>query len=264
MGMISRGRALWPLLAASLVCGCGGRSHGGDQSSTLRVLPVDGGQDLVGVWVGEVEHTVTAIENSGPSAGPEHVVLVLSNADGRLSGSVVFGDHSPPQPATDPEAFYPPITPAPTGALQTGQFIALLRQPFDGEPYSLFDVRQTATRITFEILPAELWKGWCALQTMTYEVSEASMLNYGEFTCAPDSLATASPEVGKAGLCLSGGVGSGLPCLCDQTSCHADLTGNGNIETFDLELDEGVLEGVMPSFSPSGIWSYGVKLHRVE
>jgi hypothetical protein len=216
------------------------------------------------VWVGEVEHAVTAIENSGPAAGPEHVVLVLSEADGGVSGSIVFGDHSPPPPATNPDAFYPPITPAPIGALQTGQFIALLQEPFDGDPYSLFDVRQTATRITFEILPAELWKGWCALQTMTYDAPEANTSNDGKFTCAPGSSAIDNPEVGKAGLCLAGGIGSGLPCLCDQTSCHADLTGNGDIETFDLELNDGLLEGVMPSFSPSGIWGYGVKLHRVE
>src|SRR5262249_34353486 len=104
---------------------------------------------LVGVWVGQVSHTITSIDDNGPEAPPEHVVLVVEESDGGVSGSIVFGEGQPPPRATEPSIFYPPVTPSTDIAEQYAQYTDLIANPYDGQPYSLFHVHRTATRLGF-------------------------------------------------------------------------------------------------------------------
>ena len=201
--------------------------------------------DRVEVWVGQVEHKITSLGDHGPDAPPEHVVLALFDRDGLAGGSIVFGSGPEPPKATDPNSFYPPLTPASTREEQEWQVNDMTGRPFDGQPYSLFNVHKTGMRLTFEVMPHELWKDWCSLQPNGCAV----------FT--PSS----TPEEGPDYLCLM----YNHPCFCTDKSCHADLTSVWLVWLVDLEFRGDSLEGLTYRMdSGTGIWSDGVKLRRVQ
>jgi hypothetical protein len=227
-----------------------------DAGQDAAMIADGGHEDPAEVWVGQVAHKVTSFGDNGPDAPPEHVVLALFHADGVVGGAIVFGNGPRPPKATDPAAVYPPITPPSTLAEQERQLDELVAGLFDGQPYSLFNVHRSEARMTFEVMPYELWKDWCALQPETYSSFDGAEYTY---VCAPSG-AAGSAEVGLGYLCRGNGFG---PCECDKKSCHADLSFGWGV---DLELRGDVLEGVFTytKGSGSGIWGNGIKLRRLR
>jgi hypothetical protein len=269
-------------LSASAIFGCGGHFDDSESKPAQRVLPsssgtggapalVDagyqvatnpdaGGEALLGVWVGQIEHAITARDDTGPAAPPQHVVMVVVQASGTLAGSIVFGDAPPFPTATDPNAFYPPITPLGPPEAREGELFDLVRNPFDGQPYSFFYVNHTDTRLMFEVVPAELWKDWCAMQPKTYP---SRRLPSQPWVCAVHSTLQSNPEFDQDALCNGNGDAKS-PCVCDEKSCHAD-TMNPNDWNVDLALQGESLEGLAYSYgSAGGIWSHGMKLRRIS
>jgi hypothetical protein len=195
------------------------------------------------VWVGETTSWVT-YPDPVTFDRPEHVVLVLNPEGSKDRGSIVLGDRPPPPPATDPDAFYPPID-------GDGYSIAnFLKQfPLEGQPYTLLDVWQTDARLTFQINPFELWKDWCRLQTRCSTGPSPEMDGH-------------APR--KSDLC---GYGDPVVCTCEDSVCSwTSMQPAFWSFTIDLELRGALLEGqvLAGGGSPSGLYTLGMRLTRVK
>jgi hypothetical protein len=185
---------------------------------------------LAGVWTGYVENYMF------PSAA-DGITMTLSVSGSIVTGTMVFGSGTPPSPATDPNADYPPgfgLTPS-GGPMPPG------RAPFAGEGFvytiemGTFDGARLRTGVT----TVELWKGWCALQT-SYLV-QAAPAAYGclpgngcygspagvggSWTCSVTNPVTQAMVPVDCGKCfvLCNGPGA-LPCLCDVNGCAVSAT----------------------------------------
>jgi hypothetical protein len=186
--------------------------------------------------------------------GSDTVVLKLAFAsDGAVTGTVQFGSAALLAPPTDPSIGYPPnlTSTAPAGLLEGFAFTVL------GGTY-------TAPRVHLTLYNNELWKQWCELQTVIYEVdngdptsdagpcgaffgygclpnggtmTSASGCSVGTCTTPPSSLAV---DCGKLVLCMGGG----RICSCTATSCTVSLPATGPT-SFDMQLRSGALNGTV-------------------
>jgi hypothetical protein len=187
------------------------------------------------------------------SSGSDAIALTFAiDAAGVVKGTVVFGMGTPPAPATDPNASYPPDlvqggvvqNPIPTalGYVAEGYSYAFDGGSFDGH------------RLRIDVNTAQLWTSWCALQTQAADGSSSCLPPWpamgtsstpkGAFdTCEiqnPQDQKWYSVTCVKLGLC-SAGVS---PCACTPAGCTTVAEGFGS--SFDL-----FVEGT----SASGVWN---------
>jgi hypothetical protein len=139
-------------------------------------------------------------------------------------GTVTFGAGSPPPPATDPDAAYPP------GATQIATTTVV-----EGFPYTIARGTLVGSRLRFTIWETEVWSGWCALQTQfpgstwclpnggTYYEDTNGMCSYQ----SSPSAQTTPVNCTKLALCTSG------VCACESGGCT--VTFYGSVE-FDMAL----------------------------
>lgn len=180
--------------------------------------------DLAGdVWTGYVEAFTF------PS-GSDAVRIVFDSAPAgttSTSGVVIFGEGTPPPPATDPNVGYPP-------GVRSLPVVLV-----EGMPYPFTDASVSASRIQLTADASVVYERWCELQ---YPVplapgatSYGCLPNAGGFTvdgqCGYVDPATDTMhyvDCGRARLCAIGG-----PCVCDASECHAHAS---SIGTFDFHV----------------------------
>jgi hypothetical protein len=151
-----------------------------------------------------------------------------SDAAGLSEGTVVFGMGTPPPPATDPNAGYPP------GFSNT--MPPLLGQLWEGFPYPMHNGVLTGRRLKFAVSWADLWAGWCALQTPAADGSGNCLPNWGgmeiDGVCSqrnPQTGQVVVVDCGKFFLC-----DLDRPCTCSGTTCA--VSPDWASVTFDMAL----------------------------
>src|SRR6185369_16576824 len=125
--------------------------------------------------------------------GSDRVRLVV---DGSGHGTLEIGDAAPIPPATDPNVGYPPggySTFSPVNVGAQGRLAPLV----EGFRYPLHGVAVDADRIHLGVDPADLYTGWCPLQT-SYPADAAQ----GFYSCLPIvSGSTLTPGLSGNGTC---------------------------------------------------------------
>jgi hypothetical protein len=251
---------------AALVLGCsghvvelgtsgdGGGGGGGDDGGSSGVNP------LSGTYKGY-------IESFKFPDGSDTVIMSLTFADdGKVTGTVFFGDSPALAPPTDPNLGYPPGY---TGLPDPG------RSTLESFAFTVLGAIYASPRVTLGFDANELWKAWCGTQTTIYPKYNGEsdggcgpLIGYG---CLPDigygqgtggctwyscdQPANTPVDCGKLALC--GGQGPN-PCTCTATSCTVSAPVTPGI-TFDMQLVSGALDG-----SEQGIGGSALNVHLVK
>jgi hypothetical protein len=188
--------------------------------------------------MGTLQSWTGYLESYQLSIGSDTVRLSFANdSSGQVTGTVTFGEGTPPPPATDPTVGYPP------GVADVGMS-GLLWAPLPGFPYSIVAGSYASGRLRIGIDILELWAGWCAMQTQGPD---------GSPNCGPNGF-SATYSGGTDGqpcvvsVTTNGGkklqydcgwfricVDAPTICLCSPAGCSANWTPGGSI-TFDMFL----------------------------
>lgn len=190
---------------------------------------------LAGTWTGYVE-------NYQFPSGSGTIVLSFSGHDGgSVSGTIVFGQGSPPPPPTDPTVGYYPdgvnLSSAPPGTI------------IEGFPYTVVAPSLAGTRARFGAVAREPYRPWCELQTSYVWMPPC------DFACTPSwpaDISTPSDRVtlqnpsGGPNLIMNTGrwaqcSGVDGVCDCDPTSCTVRFDAP-NV-SFDMQMTPGHLDG---------------------
>jgi len=188
---------------------------------------------LVGTWNGY-------FANAGPPWDSLRLVILGASEAGGLCGTLTIGMGKPLPPATNPDVGYPP------GMEIVGFGVPLVQ----GYSFTLLQGTVQASRVRFGVAYAQVWRGWCALQSVCPD-----WLNTGPVQilgCAPNGPAQASPggctitnpmsgemitiDCNKYHLC-SPDIGV---CDCTQAGCAARA---GSNVTFDMLFQNDELSG---------------------
>jgi len=198
-------------------------------------------------WTGYVENRTFA-------SGSDTLTLKFSeDANGVVSGTIVFGMGIPPPPATDPSVGYPPNLVSsslfPPGPGLATSYVA------EGFPYA-FDGGSLATgRLRFSANLWQLWAGWCELQTPASDGSGSCVPNWGGTSAGPprnmcsqtnpQTMKVVPVDCGKLFLCFAG-FG---PCSCTASGCGLSKQ-NGDSAAFDIFITADTASGSadMPFF----------------
>jgi hypothetical protein len=124
---------------------------------------IDGGTDtsIEGGPFGPSESWTGYIEQYSFSSGSDALKLTFSTDDhGVAVGAVVFGQGTPPAPATNPDVGYPPDF---LQAARDHRIDAIYLA--EGYSYAFDAGKLDGQRLQFSANLAQLWSGWCALQT---------------------------------------------------------------------------------------------------
>lgn len=192
-------------------------------------------ESVKGVWSGYLENFQLSMDDSIE-------VSIDVTSDGSLAGQVILGKATPPAPATDPDAPWPPsldlVTP-------------VLPRYIPGFAYDARNIRWEARRLRFDIAQYQAWQPWCALQ-------ESYQTEPGSFNCIPGNGGVGTMPAGTSvRMCFTqdgagnviapvecfklgvfcGGTG---PCACDETACNARTDFS---YSFDIALRDGVGDG---------------------
>ena len=236
------------LAIAMLLVGCSGTeievgSNVRDAAGATSPCMMGSQMPIVGRWEGYVE-------NQRYVSGSDALLLVISGAnESALCGSVTFGMGTPPAPATDPDAAYPP-------AQFPYNILAVGKEPgrYEGFPFTLVDGKVTLPVVQFRMTVNEIWKGWCELQT-PYPWEDAGSPD--AFSCMPNEEVQFTEGQGCWFRLPDGGqlpIACGKTALCGgQKSCSCTAAGckgrtiqaeleHGDLQ-FDLNLDGNALDG---------------------
>jgi hypothetical protein len=183
--------------------------------------------DNVQSWTGYVENYKFA-------SGSDVIKFTFGiDVAGQVFGKIYLGNGTPPLPATDPNVGYPPDHFK--NGLGSGRgYLA------EGFAYSMASAVYSPRRLQFGIRDAELWEGWCALQTPV-PGSDMCVPNWsgGSVPGNPDrSCYQNDPTSGKRvfvdcarmELCFFE-----LMCTCTTTACSPNLSFGATV-TFDLAI----------------------------
>jgi hypothetical protein len=200
--------------------GAGGAEAGDEvgNDAVLDGMPPEASPSdpLPGTWVGAIENFTT-----GDGTG----ALTLTVRSGPLGGQVTFGSSLPPPPATDPDVGYPPGFHVGYGSNVLG--VSAVIQPYPGFPYSLVNPTFDGQQLRFDVVLAELWKGWCGLQTPLADATDAGVKYFCEHDWAvtqqasgcsqldPQSMQQVPIDCEKVALC---GLTAGI-CSCTAQAC---------------------------------------------
>jgi hypothetical protein len=205
----------------------------------------------------------TGYEEPGKfNSGSDAIVLTFAvDAAGVVAGTVVFGMGTPPPPATDPDAYYPPdLLKGPFG-IQRLPLGAALGYVAEGYSYTFDGGSFDGHRLRFEVNMAQVWASWCALQTQGADGSSSCLPNWPGMggpssvnspveDCEiqnPQTMKWYSVSCAKMALCYGAG-----PCTCTPASCTVVASGLGT--SFDLFID---------GTTATGSWNNG-NVHFVE
>jgi len=194
---------------------------------------------VAGEWQGYFENYSLSVENQSLAADDSLSISILVANDGTLSGHVTMGRATPPAPATDPAAVWPPGT-----DLDRVSFSSDYPAYIAGYAYQAHDIRWEARRLRFEIDRYEPWQSWCQLQLPSANPD-------GSLGCLP---ANANAAVGRLNdpQCVvfdTAGAVSPVSCaqeiLCRMCTCDANGCGAAStpVYTFDVALRDGVGDG---------------------
>jgi hypothetical protein len=220
------------------MAGAGGGAAGSGAAGSGPSLP-DGGSAPDATPLPPPQSWTGYLENSAFPSGSDDIKLTFTiDSAGRVVGTVVFGQGTPPPPATDPNVGYPASFHPGSGSTFGGAVMFLA----EGYTYA-FSGTLASNRLRFNAPFSQLWKDWCALQT-SYEPDGA---------CLPSRMAT----VDETHKCLYGGpkAGQWVPvdcdklamclsytiCPCDAKSCQASPEGGG--ASFDLLITNDTADG---------------------
>lgn len=134
-----------------LVSSMGGR----DGSIAVPGAPRDGGYPGDVSSLGPLQSWTGYVEAYQFPSGSDAVNLSFAlDPSGTLVGTAILGAGTPPPPATDPTAAYPP------GA----EYRGYTPPPIEGFPYTIAGGTMVGSRLRFTIWMSEIWKSWCPLQ----------------------------------------------------------------------------------------------------
>ncbi len=206
--------------ARHLIGGVNQTGSGGDtgQASTFQMFDAGYPGDVSGLGAGE--SWTGYIENYGLPTGSRSDAIHLAFAGdptGVVVGTMTLGTGAPPPPATDPNVGYPP------GVAATDLFIQYIAEGF---PYTMANGSLVGERLRFDARPAELWTGWCALETPAPNSSQcvpgwASTLTANDTICTITDPTTGKDvpiDCAKLVLCRFAAV-----CSCSATTCYPEL-----------------------------------------
>jgi hypothetical protein len=133
-------------------------------------------------WV----HTTTVTD---PTGYTETATLVLEHVgEPDFGGSIRFGEGEPPTSPGD----------APFADGDGGSYWLCSRQiPTRGVEYRLHDAKQYPDRLTFSIVPGEVWNAWCAMQTSPCGDRECKAHKICQ--CTADGCTSFPPEADRPG-----------------------------------------------------------------
>jgi hypothetical protein len=189
-------------------------------------------------WTGYIENHMF------PSGSDAIVLKFATDAKGVVAGSIVFGMGTPPPPATDPNVGYPSNLLA--GGLTFGPGLGV-GYVAEGYSYAFDGGSFDGHRLRFTVNFAQLWTGWCALQTPASDGSGWCLPNWGSMAnpmanmCAqfdPKTNQAVPVDCGKLFLCS----GPTAVCACGAKTCGVS-TSNIVGAMFDVFLTDGTGSG---------------------
>jgi hypothetical protein len=208
--------------------------------------------------VGPGESWTGYVENRTFASGSDTLTLKFAaDADGVVSGTIVFGMGTPPPPATDPNVGYPPnlvsSSPLPPGPGLATRYVA------EGFPYAFYGGSLATGRLRFSANLWQLWAGWCALQTPASDGSGGCLPNWGGMSAGPprnmcsqtnpQTMEVVPVDCGKLFLCF-GGFG---PCSCPASGCG--LSQQTDPAVFDIFITADTASGSaeLPFFGTNNV-----------
>ena len=192
-------------------------------------------ESVQGVWTGY-------LENFQLSTDDTLKISIDVASDGTLSGQVVLGMDTPPAPATDGNAVWPP---------SVDPNMPLLPPYMPGFAYEARNIRWEARRLRFEMAQFQAWQPWCALQ-QSYQIGP------DWFSCIPGTggMSERDPSSGAVTCVATDADGSNPtpvpcfkltafcsiigPCACDAATCKARTD---MFYSFDIALRDGIGDG---------------------
>jgi hypothetical protein len=215
----------------------GGTSTGAAGMATLMAGPLGPTQS----WTGYVEQFMF------PSGSDALKLTFATDAKGVAKGAVVFGNGTPPAPATNPNIGYPPAFNA--AIRDEGGFGQVTAPDFVAEGFSYaFDGGSfDSDRLRFTVDMAQLWAGWCALQrpatdpaSTCFPGSSASGSGNGPtMTCAqinPTNGQSVAVDCAEEAVCFE------QICACSASSCGL-ASPSHDTAVFDVFLSGDTLSG---------------------
>lgn len=185
----------------------GGSSTGGSSTGGSGITSCNDEFPFLGIWDGNVlDYAFEPVENV-------RLELLQAGAGG-ISGTITFGEGEPLEPATDPNAAYPP------GASYSvaGQPSAITYWP--GHPYPITQGAACDATFRFGINTWEIWDSWCRLQEPVYQEEfgwvctlkgAGPLSDEGCHITASDGR-SASYTGAKCALCKL--------CVCEESGCY--------------------------------------------
>lgn len=211
------------------VTGAAGAVGGSTGAAGLKAGPLGPSQS----WTGYLEQATF-------SSGSDQAKLTFAeDANGIVAGTIVFGMGTPPPPATNPNVGYPVGVSGHHGlSEEPGGYVA------EGYSYTFDGGTLETHRLRFNVNMAQLWAGWCALQTQADGGSSACVPNWPESTDGqscwltnPNNNQMTMYDCGKVVLCGDMGM-----CVCTASGCTFDQMGTYS-SSFDLFMNGDALSG---------------------
>jgi hypothetical protein len=202
------------------------------------------------------------VENYHFASGSDRIKLVFTtDASGKVTGTVTFGNVPAPPPATDPNVGYP------LGASSYDDKI------LEGPAFTIRNGSLQSYRLRFAVDTSELWAGWCALQTPPSDGSDTCIPNWsgrndGQGQCVlfpPTSSfygGDAGPDAWPAGTqfvdCAKMQLCQDRICKCSPSGCtvsspdeiFSPFRFNGS---FDVFLANGTGSGSVTGFTERNV-----------
>ncbi len=182
--------------------------------------------------LGATESWTGYIENFRFPSGSDVIKFSFAtDPSGQVAGSVVFGNGTPPAPATDPNTGYPP-------GFGMQSFI---QAPTEGFVYSIPDGSFAANRLRFSASAFEVWDGWCRMQPAPTDGSEMCLPNWsggsngGECYLTSPAGKNVTVDCGKFALCIMDRV-----CACSPAGCKVSPWPS---VSFDVFVANGTASG---------------------
>jgi len=171
------------------------------------------------------------VESYSFPSGSDRVRIIFDSAtgDGPRTGVVIFGEGSPPPPATDPTIGYP-----------AGAGEGYRQEIWEGYEYPIVEGSVSGARVQVAVDLGHLYEDWCRLQ-MPIPQDDSGMWwgclpntgggsgPSGCFYNDPDTDEPIGVDCGKFELCFGARV-----CECDATRCEAST---GQRIEFDFRVD---------------------------
>jgi hypothetical protein len=182
-------------------------------------------------WTGYMEN------HQFPSGSDAMKLTFATDAAGNVVGTMIFGQGTPPPPATDPNLGYP-----------AGEFFGIgFVRAYVAEGFS-YAVTGTlvGNRLRLRVPLDGLWKDWCELQTSYSPPGSCLPATGGEMSGPPTSIcqyndlqtgAKTPVDCGKYSLCVLNRV-----CACNAAGCRIDPEQTGWV-SFDVFLAGSTASG---------------------